>query len=307
LPDSALTTSGARAYLSHHAGTVERELERLLPSDASGLAEAMRYATLGAGKRVRPTLVLAACECCGAPSALALPAACALEMIHNYSLVHDDLPAMDNDDLRRGRPTVHRAFGEAEALLAGDALLTLAFEVISAESLAAGVPSERIVALVAELARAAGVAGMCGGQALELACERSQTDSGHGQTASGHDQMSIGPDKLREISVRKTGALFRAAARLGGIAAGASAEQLAALTEYGEAFGDAFQITDDLLDMGQDQQRAALPTYVTVLGVDGARAQAAARAGQAKTALAAFGERAAHLTGIMDIMMSRRE
>lgn len=293
MPDSALTNNDARAYLSQQAGTVERELERLLPSDASGLAEAMRYAALGAGKRVRPALVLAACECCGAPSALALPAACALEMIHNYSLVHDDLPAMDNDDLRRGRPTVHRAFGEAEALLAGDALLTLAFEVVSAESLAAGVRPERVVALVAELARAAGVAGMCGGQALELACEKSQTD--------------IGQNQLREISVRKTGALFRAAARLGGIAAGASAEQLAALTEYGEAFGDAFQITDDLLDMGQDQERAALPTYVTVLGADGARVQAAARAGQAKTALTDFGERAAHLIGIMDIMMSRRD
>jgi hypothetical protein len=132
-----------------------------------------------------------------------------------------------------------------------------------------------------------------GGQALELACEKSQT--------------GIGQNQLREISVRKTGALFRAAARLGGIAAGASAEQLAALTEYGEAFGDAFQITDDLLDMGQDQQRATLPTYVTVLGTDGARVQAAARAGQAKTALADFGERAAHLIGIMDIMMSRRD
>lgn len=300
LPDSALPNNDAHAYLSDRAGTIERELERLLPSDASGLAEAMRYATLGAGKRVRPALVLAACECCGAPSALALPAACALEMIHNYSLVHDDLPAMDNDDLRRGRPTVHRAFGEAEALLAGDALLTLAFEVISAESLAAGVPSERIVALVTELARAAGTAGMCGGQALELACERSHTDVGHAQTDVGHDTV-------REISVRKTGALFRAAARLGGIAAGASAEQLTALTEYGEAFGDAFQITDDLLDMGQDQQRAALPTYVTALGADGARTQAAARAGQAKTALADFGEHAAHLIGIMDLMMSRQE
>lgn len=289
-----MTPAEASAYLSRRAAEVEAELTRILPA-AGGrpatLGRAMRYAVLGCGKRVRPALTLAAAECVGASPALALPAACALELVHNYSLVHDDLPAMDNDDLRRGRPTVHRAFGEAEAILAGDALLTLAFEVISDGSLRAGVSAERVVALTRELAAAAGAAGMCGGQALELEQCGADVDLG----------------TLHEISRLKTGALFRAACRLGAIAAGASAADLDALSRFGELFGLAFQIADDLLDEAQDEARQGVPTFVGLLGRAGASVLATRTLDEARDALAPFGERADLLRALLALMSARRE
>ena len=289
-----MTPAEAGAYLSRRAAEVEAELARVLPADGdrpATLSGAMRYAALGGGKRVRPVLTLACAECLGASPALALPAACALELVHNYSLVHDDLPAMDNDDLRRGRPTVHRAFGEAQAILAGDALLTLAFEVISDGSLRAGVSAERVVALTRELAVAAGAAGMCGGQALELE-----------QTGANVDLAT-----LRAISRLKTGALFRAACRLGAIAAGASEADLAALSLYGEMFGLAFQIADDLLDEAQDETRQGAPTFVGLLGRAGAQELAARTTDEARCALSPFGDRADALRALLALMSARRE
>ncbi|MGE5560107.1 MAG: polyprenyl synthetase family protein [Chloroflexota bacterium] len=289
-----MTPATAADYLRVRAEQIESELSRLLPAVGGRPAQlpaAMRYAVLGGGKRIRPVFVLACAEALGADVNVALPAACALELVHNYSLVHDDLPAMDNDDTRRGRPTVHRAFGEAEAILAGDALLTLAFEVISSGSRAAGLPSDRVVALTGELAAAAGAAGMCGGQALELESLARDVDL----------------ELAREISRLKTGALFRSACRLGAMAGGASEPQLAALTRYGEAIGLAFQVVDDLLDQDQDQARPGLPTFVTLLGRAAARELAEHTAAEARRALLTLGERASILLGFVDLVSARQE
>ncbi len=223
-------TDGAAA-LDAWRHLVEDGLASALPP-AGGLAaplpEAMRHATLGGGKRLRPLLVLAACHAAGGDAADALPAALAIEMLHTYSLIHDDLPAMDDDELRRGRPTVHVKYGEATAILAGDALQTRAFEVLAGAAL----PSERVVAQVRTLARAAGVDGMAGGQQLDLLAE--------GAPAA--------PEQVATIHQRKTGALFAAALELGAEGAGAPQRLLLALRRIGESLGLAFQIQDDLLD-----------------------------------------------------------
>lgn len=221
------------------------------------LAEAMRYSLLAPGKRLRPMLVVMAAEACDGPLEPALPAACAVEMVHAYSLIHDDLPAMDDDDLRRGRPTCHIAHGEATAILAGDALLALAFE-----TLAKGIaPPATAAACCATLAEAAGPAQLVGGQADDL------TGPGLNGTV----------DDLKSIHARKTGALIRASLRLGGLAAAADTAALASLDAYGARLGLAFQITDDLLDArGQEEQTgkrvgkdaaAGKLTYPGLLGV----------------------------------------
>lgn len=245
---------------------IDAELEKWLPGAPrvpARLAEAMRYAVLPGGKRLRPVLVLLACEATGGELEEALPSACAIEFVHCYSLVHDDLPAMDDSDLRRGRPTVHRAFDEATAILAGDALLTLAFEV-----LARGIADPAVLAAsVAELATAAGAAGMVGGQMEDL------IGMGDGQPL----------ERLHRIHELKTGALLRCAVRLGAIAARATEDQRAILDRYADAVGLAFQIVDDLLDVVGDAEALGKPvhqdenklTFPAVLGVDGARAEAA--------------------------------
>jgi geranylgeranyl diphosphate synthase, type II len=223
-----------------------------------GLREAIRYSLLAPGKRLRPMLVLLAAEAARADTEAALPAACAVEMVHTYSLIHDDLPAMDDDDLRRGLPTCHKAHGEALAILAGDALLTLAFEVLARDVRPAATAAECCVVL----ARAAGACGMVGGQADDLAGEFS-----HG-----------GLDALESIHRRKTGAMFLASLELGALVAGANGTQRAALVEYGRRLGLVFQITDDLLDVrgnaadmgkraGKDSDRGKL-TYPGILGVE---------------------------------------
>src|SRR5438552_2105720 len=250
------------------------------------LREAMAYSLLAPGKRLRPALVMFACEAAGGVQAAALPAAAAVEMVHTYSLIHDDLPAMDDDDLRRGRPTCHKQFGEALAILAGDALLTLAFQV-----LAETYPAATAAACCRELARAAGASGMVGGQVGDLAWENQPT----GRVAD-----------LERIHAHKTGALFRASLRMGAFAAqgerpgGPEAAMLSAFDEYGRGFGLAFQITDDLLDVegeadragkrvGKDAARGKL-TYPGLLGVSETRGRAQAACDRALAALAPFGE-----------------
>ncbi len=241
----------------------EEALDHLVPAAApAGLGAAMRYAVLGGGKRLRPLLVLAACEAVGGDRNAAIRAACAVELIHAYSLVHDDMPCMDNDVLRRGKPTVHVQFGEAQAMLAGDAMQALAFEVLTPEEGMAPALQARLCAL---LARAAGFAGMAGGQAIDLASI--------GQ--------SLDEPTLRDMHRRKTGMLLQASVMMGAACGKASAATLAALNDYGAAIGLAFQVVDDILDVtqesatlgktaGKDQQDNK-PTYVAVLGLELAR------------------------------------
>lgn len=226
------------------------------------LQEAMNYSLLAGGKRIRPVLTLESCRMCGGDMEKALPFAAALEMIHTYSLVHDDLPAMDNDDLRRGRPTNHVVYGEATAILVGDALLTAAFEQLAGAQL----PAEQIVAAVACLSKAAGHKGMVGGQALDMA--------GEGR--------ALTKQELEQLQSLKTGALISAAAQLGCIAAGGSEVQREHLNNYAQALGRAFQIRDDMLDVISSREELGKPvgsdhineksTFVTALGLDGCAA-----------------------------------
>jgi geranylgeranyl diphosphate synthase type II len=263
--------------------------------------EAIRYSLLAPAKRLRPLLVLLACEVTEGSQAQALPAAAAVEMVHTYSLIHDDLPAMDDDDLRRGRPTCHKQFGEAMAILAGDALLTLAFQV-----LAENYPAAMAAICCAELARGAGAAGMVGGQVEDLAWENQPT----GRVAD-----------LERIHAHKTGALFRASLRMGAFAAqgersgGPEAATLEALEEYGRGFGLAFQITDDLLDVegeadragkrvGKDAARGKL-TYPGLLGIADSRERARAACDRAVAALAPFGQRGRTLQRLAESVLSR--
>jgi geranylgeranyl diphosphate synthase type II len=268
-------------YLTGHRRRVDATLDRLLPppdGPARTLAHAMRYAVLGGGKRLRPVLVLSAWEACGGNGNSILEPAAAIELIHTYSLIHDDLPAMDDDDLRRGRPTVHRAFGEAEAVLAGDALLTLGFEVLGRfpeDPTAAGRRAEAVVVA----ARAAGLAGMVGGQTADLEAER----------------RDIGAETLRWIHRHKTGALIGAACEIGALHAGCHPEQREALARFGIAVGLAFQIADDLLDRtasraalgktpGKDE-RAGKATYPGLFGLEASRNEARRLVGEAVAGL----------------------
>lgn len=264
------------------------------------LREAMRHSLLAPGKRIRPMLVLLAAKSCGGTCDAAIPAACAVEMIHAYSLIHDDLPALDNDDLRRGRPTCHKAFDEATAILAGDALLTLAFE-----TLAQGVQPPATASCCAALAEAAGPCGMVGGQVDDLESER-KGEGGRGKAAIGH---------LESIHRRKTGAMIRVSLRLGALVAGADAEQLAALDTYGTCLGLTFQITDDLLDVrsteaamgkrvGKDAAHGKL-TFPSVLGVDESVRRARELTTAAHDALASFGPEADELRALAQYVLER--
>jgi farnesyl diphosphate synthase len=257
------------AWSEPHLANVEAALSRWVGIDAPVLlGDAMRYAVLDGGKRLRPLLVLAASEAVGGNRAAALRAACATELIHAYSLVHDDLPCMDNDVLRRGKPTVHVKFGEADALLAGDALQALAFELLTPEG--DEVPAAMQALLCRQLARAAGSQGMAGGQAIDLASVG----------------LALNEAQLREMHRLKTGALLQGSVEMGaacGLAKPAPAA-LDALRDYGAAIGLAFQVVDDILDVVADSHTlgktagkdaaADKPTYVSLLGLDGARAQA---------------------------------
>lgn len=287
-------------HLAAVAGRVEAELDRILPPASeppATLHRAMRYAAMGGGKRLRPALCVAAAECLAdrAPDPV-WRAAAAIECLHAYSLVHDDLPAMDDDTLRRGRPTVHVAFDEATAILAGDALLTLAFEALAPVSVPAPYPAG---ALSLELAIAAGSRGMVGGQAADLA--------GEGRTATA--------ESVEWTHTRKTGALIRAACRIGAIAVGADEASLAALSRYGECAGLAFQIADDVLDATSTPERLGKSTgrdaskgkagAVVVWGLEGARRRASALIDEACAAIGIFGARGARLRDLAAFVVSR--
>jgi len=257
-------------YLERRRAEVDRALEALLPlpsGPAARLAETMRYAVFSGGKRLRPVLALAACEAFGGGPGDVIDPAAALELVHTYSLVHDDLPAMDDDDLRRGRPTAHKAFGEAEAILAGDALLTLAFEILATRPVGDETAGRRASA-VALIARRAGWSGMVGGQLGDLEATRRPPAEA----------------PIEWIHRHKTGALLSASVELGALHAGASPEDCAAMSRYGDALGLAFQIADDVLDRtasaaalgktpGKDE-KSGKATYPALLGVDASRREA---------------------------------
>ncbi len=231
-----------------------REYTCLTPGCPEPLRDAMRYSLLAPGKRIRPMLVLLAAEACGGTIAKAMPAACAVEMVHAYSLIHDDLPAMDDDDLRRGRPTCHRVYGEAMAILAGDALLSLAFQVL-AEHVR---PASAAAACCAALAEAAGPCHLVGGQADDILADAMEQGAGSRELEEKADSQLPAPrsslQHLESIHARKTGAMIRVSLRLGGMTAAASDDQLQALDDYGRRLGLAFQVTDDLLDVrGSDK------------------------------------------------------
>ena len=279
---------------------VEQALERWVPASApAGLGQAMRYGVLDGGKRLRPLLVLAAAQAVQGAAEAALRAAVAVELIHAYSLVHDDMPCMDNDVLRRGKPTVHVRFGEAQAMLAGDAMQALAFEVLTPDD-DPSMPAPLQARLCSLLARSAGHAGMAGGQAIDLASI--------GRPLDEH--------ALRDMHHRKTGALLQASVLMGAACGEATPAQWAALGDYGDALGLAFQVVDDILDVTQASATLGKtagkdldnnkPTYVTVLGLDAARRHATELRDKAQAALARSGLRdAAWLSLLADKVVDR--
>ena len=268
------------------------------------LLAAMRYASLGGGKRFRPFLVAETARLFGVAPERALMVAAALECVHCYSLVHDDLPAMDDDALRRGRPTAHKAYDEATAILAGDALLTIAFDILSREQTHKD-PSVRIE-LVSALARAAGVGGMAGGQMLDLAAEG----------RFSNDAAPLDIEGVRQLQSMKTGALLQFACASGAILGKADRQGRTALERYGAAVGEAFQIADDLLDVDGDvatvgkqtgkDAAAHKATFVSLLGVEGARERLAVLVGEGEAALAPFAERGAVLAAAAQFVAKRR-
>ncbi|HSI18224.1 MAG TPA: farnesyl diphosphate synthase [Sphingomonas sp.] len=301
-------TDSLAETLAATADAVAAYMDRAIAdADAASarLAGAMRHAALGGGKRLRPFLVVESAALFGVPRAGAMPTAAALECVHCYSLVHDDLPAMDDDDLRRGLPTVHRAFDEATAILAGDALLTLAFDILAREHTHPD-PAVR-VALIAGLARAAGTQGMVGGQMLDLAAEGRFENAGRGR---------LGANDVARLQAMKTGALLRYACEAGARLGGASASERAALDTYALAIGRAFQIADDLLDVEGDQgavgkavgkdAEAGKATFIELFGVAGARAELGRLVTEAESALAPFGARATLLDQAARFIANRR-
>lgn len=292
-----------KSYLKERCALVDEALEKFLPPEGdlpTSIHRAMRYSIFAGGKRVRPVLMLAACEAVGGVLEDALPAACAMEMIHTYSLIHDDLPAMDDDDFRRGRPTNHKVFGEAIAILAGDALLTEAFITMGSPDYAARVGAERLVPVMREIAFCAGSRGMVGGQVVDMESE---------------GKADIDLATVQYIHTHKTGALIKASVKSGAILGGADGEALAAMTKFGETVGLAFQIADDILDIegtteqigkdaGSDQARGKA-TYPAVIGLAESKRRARELVEIALDALASFGERAEPLREIARYIVAR--
>jgi len=289
-------------YLHQQQQRVEVALDRWLPTldqYPPGLMDAMRYSVFAGGKRLRPTLMLAAAESVGGDSETVLPAACALECIHTYSMIHDDLPAMDDDDYRRGKPTNHIIYGEAMAILAGDALLTHAFEILSSPELAERFPAAVLLQVSRCMAAAAGSTGMIGGQVVDIISE--------GQ--------SVDLPVVEYIHRHKTAALIEASTTIGGLLGGGSAVQVEALRTFGHQVGWAFQITDDILDVegnaetlgkavGRDAELGKA-TYPAVLGVEASRQRATELMQQGIEQLNAFGERAERLRQIAAYIVTR--
>lgn len=288
-----------KSYLADRLKQVDAALDRALPPETARPAtihKAMRYSLFAGGKRLRPILVLAACEAVGGKTKSAVPAACAVEMIHTYSLIHDDLPAMDNDDFRRGKPTSHKVFGEGIAILAGDGLLTQAFEVIAQTR---PQPRYRAAAFVAELARAAGSLELIAGQVEDL--------EGENRKVSFED--------LRYIHEHKTAALIRSCCRLGAMAGNATPAQLKALTAYGHGLGVAFQILDDILDVTATTEQlgktagkdvaAKKATYPSLLGLEKARVEAGRWTDSTLRAVTRFGKPGGTLRALADYLLKR--
>ncbi len=288
-------------YLSQQQALVEVTLDRLTPPESthpSTIHRAMRYSLFAGGKRIRPVLCISAAATVSSDAPGVLNAACALEMIHTYSLIHDDLPALDNDDFRRGKPTSHKVFGEAMAILAGDSLFTLAIQTLAAIN---GLEDSRVLSLVRELSLASGtVDGMIGGQVTDIEGERQAPTEA----------------LLNLIHRAKTGALLRASVRMGGICARADAQQLNALSRYGEHVGLAFQIVDDILDIeesstglgktaGKDAAQAKV-TFPAVYGLAVSRQRASNECAAAHESLHLFGDRAQRLHEIADLIVERK-
>ncbi len=291
-----------KAYLEERSRLVENALDLYLPGKDSlpaALHSSMRYSVFAGGKRIRPVLMMAACEAVGGSTADVIPAACAIEMIHSYSLIHDDLPAMDDDDFRRGKPTNHKVYGEAKAILAGDALLTEAFLLLSGPVNGARLSSEQAIEVIHLLAKSAGSRGMVGGQVVDMESEGKEIDL----------------PTLEYIHTHKTGALLLAALETGCVIGRAGSEQRQALRRYGEAIGLAFQVADDILDIvadqdslgkdvGSDTERGKA-TYPALLGLDGARQRAEELRQIARAAIKEFSELAQPLRAIADYIVER--
>jgi geranylgeranyl diphosphate synthase type II len=293
-----------KKYLNERCQLVDEALDRFLPGENElpvSLHKSMRYSVFAGGKRVRPILMLAACEAVGGDIALAMPAACAMEMIHTYSLIHDDLPAMDDDDFRRGKPTNHKVFGEAVAILAGDALLTEAFILMSSPEYATKVDSASLLSVINEIGRCAGSRGMVGGQVVDMESE---------------GQPDIDFPTVQYIHTHKTGALIKASVKAGAILGGADQAGVEAITRYGEAIGLAFQIADDILDIegtteeigkdaGSDQARGKA-TYPAVIGIRQSKERAGELVDLAMEALSVFDEKADPLREIAKYIVYRK-
>ncbi len=286
-------------YLGERQALVEAALDQSLPVKApETIYEAMRYSLLAGGKRLRPILCLASCELVGGTVEMAMPTACALEMVHTMSLIHDDLPAMDNDDYRRGKLTNHKVYGEDIAILAGDGLLVYAFEVVATQT--QNVPATRVLQAIAQLAHAFGADGVVGGQVVDLQCE-------------GKTDTSV--ETLHFIHTHKTGALLEACVVCGAILGGASEEDLQRLSRYAQNIGLAFQIIDDILDITKTQEelgktagkdlQAQKATYPSIWGLEESQRQAQGLIEQAKAELASFGDKALPLVTLADFITNR--
>src|SRR5436853_521936 len=287
------------SYLAGRQQRIDRALDRYLPKEnvrPATIHKAMRYSLFAGGKRLRPILCIAAAEACGGKVDDALPLACAMECIHTYSLVHDDLPSMDNDDFRRGRPTCHKVFGDGIAVLAGDALLTIAFEIVTR---AKPTPRYDMSILLREVAVAAGSQKLIAGQVADLEAEGKETSRA----------------QLQYIHENKTAAILTTTVRLGAMSANANAKQLGAITKFGRALGLAFQVIDDILDVTQTSEKlgksagkdlaAQKATYPAVIGLEKSRAEARRLTRQAHSALASLGENARVLLGLADYLLAR--
>jgi len=291
------------AFLRKRKDVVDHALDAYLPPEDTypeAIFKAVRYSLFAGGKRLRPILAISAAEICGTPAADVLPVACALEMIHTYSLIHDDLPAMDDDDYRRGRPTSHRVFGEAAAILAGDALLTEAFRLMARRDLMAGTPPERILAVIGEIAHGAGFFGMIAGQVVDIASEGKPGDE----------------KTLAFIHSRKTERLITVSLRAGALVAGAGEAALHSLTEYGKRIGLAFQISDDILNVesstdalgkgtGSDAARGKM-TYPALFGLEVSKKKARVLVEEAVQCLAPFGGEADPLRSLALFIIDRK-
>lgn len=293
-----------KAYLKEQCARIDAALDLYLPRETElphSVHKAMRYSIFAGGKRVRPILMLAACKAVGGDTEGAIPAACAMEMIHTYSLIHDDLPAMDDDDFRRGNPTSHKVFGEAVAILTGDALLTEAFKLTSDPRFAGGCDAAARLAVIHVIANCAGSYGMVGGQVVDMESE---------------GKPDIDLPTVQYIHTHKTGALIKASVVAGALLGGADEKALSAITRYGEAAGLAFQIADDILDIegtteeigkdaGSDQARGKA-TYPAVIGLAAARLEAQSMMDEAMRALEIFGPEADPLREIARYIVNRK-